>query len=979
MFTIHDKLEEEDKIVRDEFNLAPSTFTQAAMYMPVHGELKNFSFKNREYLLPIYNTNARKVLLQCGRQVEKTVPQDTEILKENGNLVPIKDIRIGDMLACLNTHESRPGIEKGLGDKLVTSKVSWKSELYTKPCVEITTRQGHRSKMATTHPVRVWGGWRTAAELAVGDRVAVVRRSGVFGNTHQSPERVELTAFIIGDGGCKKYINFTSGCDEVSNAFLGALEKLGCVARLRYPRPSLLRANLSKAKCGKVYDWLWEDDLLGTDSYTKFVPDWVFDLSKEQTSLFLNRLWSTDGHVKQNTRSKWSIEYCSMSGRLIKQVQSLLWKFGIPSKIRENWPSIYKRRGEKKTAYILRVETQEGIRRFIRDIGALGKIERQEIPEWEENNNRDTYPQEVTGLVREIYTEVSPKRGDRTLRSEGIERLPRRTYTLTPQKLERYVEFFEGDNRYDQDKVALLRAHLTSDIYWDTITSIEDLGELPCYDLTVEDHHNYISSGIITHNSTTLGNIALTYSMLRKHFRTLFVSPTQTQTEVFSRDKIETPILNSPKLRTLSSGRGTKDNVLLKKFITQSEITLRYAFLHADRVRGIFADMLLLDEIQDILTDVIPVIEEALSHSDYKIFRYSGTPKSLDNTISVYWENFSTQNEWVIPCDHCGGGDYRHWNIINDDNIGPKFLCCDKCGGQIYPTHPDAQWASMNPNPGIADPFEGYRIPQPITAWLDWQEILDKRTRYSKAQFNNEVLGLGYDSGDRPLTLTEVRANCREDLTMYPPLAPRSGDVYMGIDWGSGEQAYTVVTLGRYMGNRFTIFYWKRYEGSDADVERMLADIYTLYKKYNVTLIGTDYGGGYHTNDRITRMVGARNIVKYQYAGSKKKLYYDKDLNRFMVNRTAVLMDYINAIKRGDEFAFPRWEEMSAKFTDTDSSFAGDMVNIFKEYNEARKCDVLNKVPGTTDDALHSSLYCFLASMVKHPRPDILTPMGDDK
>ena len=143
--------------------------------------------------------------------------------------------------------------------------------------------------------------------------------------------------------------------------------------------------------------------------------------------------------------------------------------------------------------------------------------------------------------------------------------------------------------------------------------------------------------------STTLGNIALTYSMLRKHFRTLFVSPTQTQTEVFSRDKIETMILNSRKLKTLATGRGTKDNVLFKKFITGSEMTLRYAFLHADRVRGIFADMLLLDEIQDILTEVIPVIEEALSHSDYKIYRYSGTPKSLDNTIAYYWENYSTQ------------------------------------------------------------------------------------------------------------------------------------------------------------------------------------------------------------------------------------------------------------------------------------------------------------------------------------------------
>ena len=147
--------------------------------------------------------------------------------------------------------------------------------------------------------------------------------------------------------------------------------------------------------------------------------------------------------------------------------------------------------------------------------------------------------------------------------------------------------------------------------------------------------------------------------MLRRHFRSLFVSPTQQQTETFSRDRIQTPVEYSQTLQTFTDGPMTKNNVLYKKFVTGSDITLRYAFLHADRVRGISADMLLLDEIQDILTDIIPIIEEALSHSPFKILRYSGTPKSLDNTISYYWNQFSTQNEWVVPCEGC-----NTWNIL---------------------------------------------------------------------------------------------------------------------------------------------------------------------------------------------------------------------------------------------------------------------------------------------------------------------------
>ena len=473
--------------------------------------------------------------------------------------------------------------------------------------------------------------------------------------------------------------------------------------------------------------------------------------------------------------------------------------------------------------------------------------------------------------------------------------------------------------------------------------------------------------------STTLGNLALTYSVLQKHFRTLFVSPTQQQTETFSRDKVTTPIELSERLKIFAEGRGTKDNVLYKKFITGSDITLRYAFLHADRIRGISADLLLLDEIQDILTEVIPVIEEALSHSQYKILRYSGTPKSLDNTISYYWENFSTQNEWVMPCDGCGGGDYRYWNIAGERNIGKECLVCEKCGKPINPNHPEAQWASMNPNPSTSVPFEGYRIPQLIASWTDWNDILDKKTRYSRQQFYNEVLGLGYDSGDRPLTKGAVRACCETGLSMYPPVSRLPGnDYFLGVDWGTAENSFTVMALGHYVGGRFRVILMKRFEAEEAEPQRVLDYISNIITQYGVAMVGVDYGGGYDRNDTLIRRHGLTKIARYQYVNTNKKVYFDKALSRFMVNRTAVLMDIINAINRGDNFIFPRWEEF-------EHPFAQDMINIYSEYRESRRSIILDRTPGTTDDSLHALTYCFLASMIKYPRPDILSPVGDEK
>lgn len=464
--------------------------------------------------------------------------------------------------------------------------------------------------------------------------------------------------------------------------------------------------------------------------------------------------------------------------------------------------------------------------------------------------------------------------------------------------------------------------------------------------------------------STTLGNMVLTYACLRRYFRSLCVTPTEIQTSTFSKDKLQEPLNLSPELALFAVH---PSSVMEKNFYTPANIKLRYAFLHADRVRGISADMLVLDELQDILTDVIPVIEEALSHSEYKILRYSGTPKSLDNTIAYYWERWSTQNEWAIPCDSCGGGDYRYWNIPGEDNIGPEFLWCSRCKKPINPDHDQAMWVSGFPS-RVGDPtsFEGFRIPQLITSWVDWAEILDKKRRYSRRQFYNEVLGLGYDSGDKPLTLSDVRAICGPQPLNNPPIS-RSSRYYMGIDWGTGENTYTVVTIGRYVGDRFEVVYMKRLEAEDAEPDRQIEICLELVRRFNVVRVGVDYGGGFYMNNKLTTALGVAKVVQFQYGNLSDKIRYNSGLNRFIVNRTAVLMDFMTALKIPGNFMLPRFE-------DIETPFASDMIAMFSEYNESRKMIVLNKTPGSTDDTLHALTYCFLSSVIDRPRPDIFTP-----
>jgi len=482
-----------------------------------------------------------------------------------------------------------------------------------------------------------------------------------------------------------------------------------------------------------------------------------------------------------------------------------------------------------------------------------------------------------------------------------------------------------------------------------------------------------------TEKSTRLGNLAITYAAMISGFNVLFVSPTNTQTKRFSRDRIKDPIDMSEYLQTWVTEKGIRDNIYEKQFVNKSKIMLKYAFLNADRVRGIATDMVMIDEVQDILTDNIPVIEECASHSDFKIFSYSGTPKTLDNTIEYYWTNMSTQNEWVVPCDHCGskikGGAGRYWNILGMNNISPDGLICDRCGAPLIPDHPDACWASMNPSPRIGgktvpDPFKGYRIPQLIVPWLKWEEIWTKFITYPQSQFHNEVLGLSYDSGARPLTREDVAQNCDPRISMGKDFQVkimrklRGKDVFAGIDWGTAERSYTVMTLGAYLEGRFTIFYIHRFDGPDAEPQVQIEKIKRLLSAWNVRLVGCDYGGGFWQNDDLSRLYGVQRIHKMQYTNVASKFKMDPGLGRWMVNRNEVMTDIFQAIKRGDVFRFPKWEEFQ-------EPFAMDMLNIFSEYNEKSRTSEYNHLPDCPDDSFHSILYCFTVSSILYHRPDV--------
>lgn len=479
-----------------------------------------------------------------------------------------------------------------------------------------------------------------------------------------------------------------------------------------------------------------------------------------------------------------------------------------------------------------------------------------------------------------------------------------------------------------------------------------------------------------TEKSTSLGNKSIARSCLVPGHKTLYVSPSALQSKTFSMDRIKDPIETSDILRGYTT-RNLSQNVFQKQFVNRSQIMLRYAFLNADRVRGTTPWSIILDEFQDFLSDTIPVIEQSSSHAPerHRTFMYAGTPKGADNPIEFHWSGttrmgkpMSTMCEWVVPCEGC-----NFWNILGEKNIGKHSLICEKCGKRIYPQHERAQWAAAN-NEGE---YEGYRINQLMVPWRSWKDILADYGKYTRDRFYNEVLGISFDSGIRPITAQELRDNCRSDITMSELALERyrkqllsdGAEVYAGIDWGADGSSYTVLTLATYVNNKFRIFYIHRFDGPDLDPDVQVQKIIAICRAYRVKVIGADYGAGFVQNKQLIHALGPI-VQQYQYvARMRAKIAREPKNRRWIVSRSEVMSDVFSALKRKNVFELPRWEEFAMPY-------GQDIRNIFTEYNQKLRMIQYQHRPDRPDDSFHSITFCFLGSMTMpgRARPDIIIP-----
>ena len=492
--------------------------------------------------------------------------------------------------------------------------------------------------------------------------------------------------------------------------------------------------------------------------------------------------------------------------------------------------------------------------------------------------------------------------------------------------------------------------------------------------------------------STSLAAQRALYATLIPYFSSLYIAPRFEQSRRFSNNYVKPFLTDSPIGQTMLNP-AAEQSVLQRTFRNNSLLHFSFAFLDADRTRGIAADAVSFDEVQDIDTDFIPIITETLSASEYDWRQYAGTPKTMDNTLQLLWEE-SSQAEWITPCDSC-----HHWNIASVDYdllemiqaAGPS---CAKCGNLVDPA--TGHWEHRYPD--RRNDFEGRHVPQIIMPMhyeinpatgdrTKWRQIYIAKSKMDKAKFYNEKLGESCDVRVSLLTRENLQkaSVLRHKNTMAEGLAlvDQYHERTIGVDWGGGGEQGISYTTAAVLGHRpdgvIDLLYGERFV-TVADPAEEAKILLRYFHAFRCSIFAHDFGGAGAIRETLMLQAGipidqifpacyvratAADMVTYKPPTNfSSRGYYSVDKARSLVLLCML-------IKAG-QFRFPQFESWS--------ELSDDMLALAEDRHSMPSGPdiyLVTRKANRSDDFVHSVNYAALCYWHAHQHyPELAEKLG---
>ncbi len=475
----------------------------------------------------------------AGYGFNKCVVGSTEIIDaDSGKLVSIQKLYEGKKL--IRTYSCDEKNFKIIPQKIKDIVHNGEREVYF-----IKMASGREITVTDNHPFLTASGWKELKNIKAGSMVASPRRIPAPGKTvSMGRHRIISLANLLSEGN----LCHTSGLYFYSNSlpeiecFAGNIEKFDRTKARIYERNGKYEVYAGTGedtkffagqipwnskndagenaggkskfkKCG-AREWIEKLGLNGKKADEKFVPQEVFSLSEKDIALFLGILWSGDGFIFCEGNSV--PYYATSSKRMAGDVQHLLLRLDILSTIKQK-KFRYKYKGIEslKEGYAVYLLGSGSIDNFLSwicpytidredQVCALGE-HREFIPK--NMDSKDVVPAEIKTLVREekeksgkTWREIEEESGISVKELCGTVKLCKKGFRR--ETIRRLAIYFDS---------AELLKYATSELYWDTVESIEHAGIESTYDIEMEKVHNFIADGMVVHNSHSTAYAMISY------------------------------------------------------------------------------------------------------------------------------------------------------------------------------------------------------------------------------------------------------------------------------------------------------------------------------------------------------------------------------------------------------------------------------------------------------------------------------------
>ena len=408
---------------------------------------------------------------------------------DNGQRISIKNVKPGMKVLSMNEREQ----------KIVPGTIEKWYDRGIKKCYRITLNSGRQLECTLNHPIYTENGFKELKDIKIDEDIAIGTGKSITYKNKLSNDLCRMLGYMIGDGSClnRSHVGFTANFKdyEVINDFKEIIksnfEKCEIREGKRFGAKQLYVVEINKNGWGKPFgnsfrEFLREVGLHGKSCYNKRVPEIIFESNLCGIANYVFGYLQTDGTVKKAYGDVLRISFSSVSYGLINDLQSLLLRLGIPSKI--NKPSIRKSMNAKPL-YTLNISSaMEVLNRFA---------------EIMPNKFR-----KMNKLNKELN-----RIGSKKSTSPGAMSLPRSVSILLAEKTKKlsYKEkwYYKG-KRTRKDLIKKWAKKLndtelmkwaTSDLFWDSIVKIEEIGDHRTYDITIKNNHSFLANDIVVHNS----------------------------------------------------------------------------------------------------------------------------------------------------------------------------------------------------------------------------------------------------------------------------------------------------------------------------------------------------------------------------------------------------------------------------------------------------------------------------------------------